>query len=572
MGALALAFLVGAALALVVAATRARYRSADVTPPLAKLQPPRQPRSHPQFAAVPRTLADERIGHRTTPGRGFRTSILTSLQAPLGVDGAEATERELADDLRGYLGDVAAQHGADTAMLWLRASESTPFNSMAWNQAGAPPATPWGSEQQRALVAWAAGEGVVTFDSSEGAPTLAAARIDLDAVPTLGGAAQTGGALVLHAEHGLRGLREELKLWLPRHAQRLAQLVELQVTRNEVARANRQLRVLARNAQEMQVTGEQETLERRIAESVVEASGANFAALVAWDPELRRGAVRRVTSAYPAPVPADDLAVEPDSLVGSVCLDGNPRLWEDARTIAGVEPLYGAGALVPQTGTLAILALQRTGHTIGALVIGATEAGVIRPNDLRTAKLIAQLAASALEAAWEIEEVSRRSRTDQLTGLWNRRHFDEHLARVLNETERYDRTCALVLADIDHFKQVNDTLGHEAGDEVLKMVADVLREVVRTTDICARLGGEEFCMIVPETDLGGAVELAERIRANLDESTLHWREKEIRVTASFGVATYKSGSGAERRTQLFASADRAMYRAKGDGRNCVRTE
>ena len=569
---LVLAFLVGAALALVVVTTLARRRSADVTSPLAKLQPPRQPRSHLSVSASPRTLADERIGHRTTPGRGFRASILTSLQAPLGVEGAEATERELADDLRGYLGDVAAQHGADTAMLWLRASESAPFNSMAWNQTGAPPATPWGSEQQRALVAWAAGEGVVTFDSSEGAPTLAAARIDLDAVPTLGGAAQAGGALVLHAEHGLRGVREELKLWLPRHAQRLAQLVELQVTRNEVARANRQLRILARNAQEMQVTGEQETLERRIAESVVEASGANFAALIAWDPELRRGAVRRVTSAYPAPAPADDLAVEPDSLVGSVCLDGNPRLWEDARTIAGIEPLYGAGALVPQTGTLAILALQRTGHTIGALVIGATEAGVIRPNDLRTAKLIAQLAASALEAAWEIEEVSRRSRTDQLTGLWNRRHFDEHLARVLNETERYDRTCALVLADIDHFKQVNDTLGHEAGDEVLKMVADVLREVVRTTDICARLGGEEFCMIVPETDLEGAVELAERIRANLEESTLHWREKEIRVTASFGVATYKAGSGVERRAHFFESADRAMYRAKADGRNCVRTE
>jgi diguanylate cyclase (GGDEF)-like protein len=571
-GALVAGFVIGAVLALVGVAFWARSRQRAVAAPLVKVEQIRQPRSHPLVSHSGRTLADERIGHRTTPGRGFRTSILTSLQTPLGVDGVEATERELADDLRGYLGDVAAQHGAEDAMLWLRATESAPFHSMAWNRDGGPPSVPWGSEQQRALVAWAAGEGVVTFDSADGPPSLAAARVDLDAVAALGGAAQAGGALVLHSEGGIQGSRSDLKLWLPRHAQRIAQLVELQVTRNEVARANRQLRVLARNAQEMQVTGEQEVLERRIADSVLEASGASFAALVAWDPELRRGAVRRVTSGYPEPVPLADHPVEPESLVGSVCLDGNPRLWEDASPIAGKEALFAAGALVPQTGTLAILALQRGGHTIGAIVIGAKETGVIRPNDLRTAKLIAQLAASALEAAWEIEEVSRRSRTDQLTGLWNRRHFDEHLVRVLNESERYHRTCALVLADVDHFKQVNDTLGHEAGDEVLKMVADVLREVVRTTDICARIGGEEFCMIIPETALSGAVELAERIRLNLEESTLRWRGKEIQVTASFGVATYEAGGGTERRDHFFEMADRAMYRAKSDGRNCVRAE
>ena len=193
-------------------------------------------------------------------------------------------------------------------------------------------------------------------------------------------------------------------------------------------------------------------------------------------------------------------------------------------------------------------------------------------SDLRTVHLIAQLAASALEAAWEIEEVSRRSRTDQLTGLWNRRHFDEELRRALDQTDRFGGTCALVVADVDRFKAVNDTYGHEAGDAVLRRLADVTRDLVRTTDVCARIGGEEICVILPQTSLGGALELAERLRAHLEASVVGWRTTDIRVTASFGVATYHAGAGLAMRAKLFETADRAMYRAKRDGRNCVRSE
>ncbi|HVT38133.1 MAG TPA: sensor domain-containing diguanylate cyclase [Gemmatimonadaceae bacterium] len=568
MGSLALSFLAGAALAFAAVVWYVRSRRAPVSPLIARLEPPRQPRSHTSIR--PSSLVDERPARRSTPGRGFRASIASSLMAPLGVAGVEAQERELADDLRGYLGDIAAQHGADHVMLWLRTSGSAPYQSVASSSGGAT-ASSWGTEQQRALIGWAASEGVVTFDTASGTPSVAASRVDLDAVLPLGDAARAGGALVLHAEAGIRGSRADLKLWLPRHAQRLAQLVELQVTRNEVARANRELRLLARNAQEMEIGGEQETLERRIADNVVEAARADFAALVAWDAEMRRGALHRVTPGYPEPLPATNQRVEADSLVGSVCLDGNPLLWEDARTIAG-EPLFAAGSLVPNTGTIAILPLQRGGHTVGAIVIGAKEPGMIKPSDLRMAKQITQLASSALEAVWSFEVVRDSAVTDQLTGLGNRRHFDESLRRVLNEVDRYRRTCALVLADLDEFKKVNDELGHEAGDEVLKLVADVLREVVRTTDICARIGGEEFCVVVPETTLEGAAELAERIRADLSQSSVSWKGREIRVTASFGVATYTAGSGVERRGQLFQSADKALYRAKAAGRNCVRAE
>ena len=305
-----LAFIAGAIVVVATNYWRARWR-----------------RRHP--VPLPPGVAYERVGDRGSPVRGVRASLLNSIRDPANPgDRSEARERELADDLRGYLGDVAAQHGSDDAMLWMRASDGAAFVPVAWNQQGAPPGTAWGTSQQRALVAWAAGEGVVSFDGADGAPVLAAARVPLESVAALGAAGTVGGALVLHTPAGIRSDRLELKLWLPRHAERLAQLVELQVTRNEVARQNRRMRALVRSAQELNAAGEQVALERRIADSMLEASGATFAALVAWQPDVRRGTVRHATTLYPEPQPKPGDPVEPGSLVGSVCLDGTPRLWE----------------------------------------------------------------------------------------------------------------------------------------------------------------------------------------------------------------------------------------------------
>ena len=231
--------------------------------------------------------------------------------------------------------------------------------------------------------------------------------------------------------------------------------------------------------------------------------------------------------------------------------------------------MFGANSPVPPAGTLAIFALQRGAATIGALVIGDAEPGAISPSDLRAARLVLQLGAGALAAAWEIEDATERSRTDPLTGLGNRRHFDEQLARVLDEADRYERTCALILTDIDHFKQVNDSFGHEAGDEVLKTVAGVLRAGARSTDIWARVGGEEFCLLLPESELAGALEFAQRLRKEVERAVVRWRGAEVRVTCSFGVATYGKSAGQVKRGRLYGLADQALYRAKQGGRNRV---
>jgi len=166
------------------------------------------------------------------------------------------------------------------------------------------------------------------------------------------------------------------------------------------------------------------------------------------------------------------------------------------------------------------------------------------------------------------QDLKRMANTDVLTGLANRRRFMEVLEAEIDRAERYERPLSLVLVDLDHFKEVNDTHGHAGGDEVLRAVADVLAEVCRDVDLAARVGGEEFAILLPETDAHGAERVAERARGRIAED--HHRAPSgagFRITASAGVASLgrevTSGEG------LLQAADDALYRAKGEGRNRV---
>ena len=165
------------------------------------------------------------------------------------------------------------------------------------------------------------------------------------------------------------------------------------------------------------------------------------------------------------------------------------------------------------------------------------------------------------------DEVERLARTDPLTGLANRRHFMETLEREVERSERYGRPLSLVALDMDHFKAVNDSHGHAAGDDVLREAARALRAVCRDVDTAARLGGEELALILPETDAAGARTVAERLREHI-VSTAHRSPagEAFRVTASLGVATARHGATGE---ALLQAADEALYRAKGAGRNQV---
>jgi diguanylate cyclase (GGDEF)-like protein len=161
--------------------------------------------------------------------------------------------------------------------------------------------------------------------------------------------------------------------------------------------------------------------------------------------------------------------------------------------------------------------------------------------------------------------VRRQAVTDDLTDLSNRRRFMEALRQEVARSARLDTPLALVLFDLDHFKQINDRCGHQAGDDVLRSAADVIRMRVRGTDLAARIGGEEFAVILPGTDLAGAMSLAENLRRDISEGVAV-PDPSLILTASFGVAEHHPGEPAE---SLIGVADRALYRAKADGRDRV---
>jgi diguanylate cyclase (GGDEF)-like protein len=186
---------------------------------------------------------------------------------------------------------------------------------------------------------------------------------------------------------------------------------------------------------------------------------------------------------------------------------------------------------------------------------------------------LAEQAAVSIENVGLHETVERQAVTDELTGLFNRRRFQEAMASEVERSKRFGQPLGLVLLDLDDFKAVNDTYGHQQGDLVLREVARVLRETSREIDEPARYGGEELAVVLPGTDLEGAYNLAERVRAGIEELELPLLEGDglLQVTASFGVATLP-GSADDMRG-LVAAADEALYRAKRAGKNrTVRAE
>jgi two-component system, cell cycle response regulator len=170
------------------------------------------------------------------------------------------------------------------------------------------------------------------------------------------------------------------------------------------------------------------------------------------------------------------------------------------------------------------------------------------------------------EAARQLFETSMR---DPLTDLYNRRFFDQRLREEFAFASRHHTSLSVILLDLDHFKRVNDTWGHPAGDEVLREVGALVRGCFRREDVAFRLGGEEFAVVVRSETHEGACAAAERIRRMLEDASITWEDDTIRFTASAGVATALPGELLESASALLAAADRALYRAKAGGRNRV---
>lgn len=196
--------------------------------------------------------------------------------------------------------------------------------------------------------------------------------------------------------------------------------------------------------------------------------------------------------------------------------------------------------------------------------------------DAEFADQVIRAAISALEKAHDFatvvsdrERLEQLASTDALTGCLNRRALIDALERELDRARRYSLVLTILMVDLDHFKQINDTMGHLVGDTVLRQLGDLLLREVRSVDAVARYGGEEFVVVLPETAVHGAMVFAERMRQRISQYPFGDAGTPVRVTVSIGLASYPDPKVTTPETFL-AAADTALYRAKADGRNLVR--
>lgn len=167
------------------------------------------------------------------------------------------------------------------------------------------------------------------------------------------------------------------------------------------------------------------------------------------------------------------------------------------------------------------------------------------------------------------DNLKRLLTTDHLTGATNRAHFFEIAEAEIGRAQRQGRPLSIIMLDADHFKRINDTAGHQAGDEVLKRIAAEAKAVLRISDVVARLGGEEFVLMLPSTTTHEAMEVAERLRRAVELASIETGVGQLRATISLGVASLEDAASTLQ--ELLAAADKALYDAKRAGRNCVRT-
>ncbi|HWB23750.1 MAG TPA: diguanylate cyclase [Gaiellaceae bacterium] len=260
-----------------------------------------------------------------------------------------------------------------------------------------------------------------------------------------------------------------------------------------------------------------------------------------------------------------DSEIAPISPEGLELLD-QVRLREAAVAAFGVLPAseLGWGSEGVEDAPWAVwLPLRVSGNEIGALV-GRSSSREIDREHIEAGSLIAQHAAALIDIAQRLRREQRAAATDPLTGLLNRRGFEERFTEELARAARHGESLALVMIDCDGLKGINDLDGHEIGDQALQYLAACVRSGKRVSDVAARFGGDEFAVVITDIDAEGATAAAERIRESVAAGFPY---SEHRLSASFGIAVYPTQ---RRPAELLSAADAALYRAKREGGDCVR--
>ncbi len=225
-----------------------------------------------------------------------------------------------------------------------------------------------------------------------------------------------------------------------------------------------------------------------------------------------------------------------------------------------------AARMIREMGAELVVPLKAKAKVIGLIVLGEKVVGGDYPDDEKSFLVdLASLAGVAVENA----RLYERATVDMMTGLKNHAYFQSRFREEREKASKRKLPLALLLTDVDKFKNFNDSHGHQAGDEVLKAVARVLLQTARKMDIAARYGGEEFCLVLPGLDAEKALEMGEQVRRQVEAATVQHEGVELKVTLSVGIAIYDEAQDARTNKRMIERADKALYACKRGGRNQV---
>jgi two-component system, cell cycle response regulator len=333
----------------------------------------------------------------------------------------------------------------------------------------------------------------------------------------------------------------------------------------QLSRSKREHAVLARVSQSLGAARTEREVFQAVLDAAAEIAPYDLAAVTRYDPDTEVHCVRWATGEGAGRLL--NLRFRDNASLAAMAVKNHHYLPYRGEFDPASQVVYTRKANLDGMQSLLILPLLVRDGAIGTLAFAARPREAFGEHLRPALSALASQLAVALSNVESVQRLEELATTDGLTGCFNKRYFNEHFQAKLSAAERFGRKLSLIITDIDHFKLVNDTYGHATGDTVIRELGAVLGRLKRQTDIVARFGGEEFCLLCEETDAAGATRLAERVRLELEATTFETEVGKLQVTCSLGVATYPDH--ARTLEALFEASDRALYKAKHAGRNLV---
>ena len=350
--------------------------------------------------------------------------------------------------------------------------------------------------------------------------------------------------------------------YLRRSEKRLLNLFDtLNLRTSELEKSQAQLEVIYENSRILASILDSESVVREVMKIMGEILGYDSYAIVFRDREgkfyYRARAVDRHTSLHPKPCDSEGI-----SLIKKVIDMGEPV------SIKNVMTRQDYTVLNERTRSIMLVPLASHGFTMGVLIAESNEANHFHERDQQMLSIVSRSTAMALENAELHRRTEELTINDELTDTYNYRYFVLKLQEEKRRASRYMLPLSLIMVDIDWFKKLNDSYGHQVGNVVLKQLSDIIKRCIRDVDIFCRYGGEEFVVILPQTPQVEASSIAERIRQQVEEAVLLVDNAgRLKITVSIGVTSFPENGKSQE--DILAVADQALYRAKGGGRNLV---